>query len=160
MPTYHRLPSYFSKMVLFITLYWIFGFILVSSIFGYKYVLHVLLVSPVSAEPLSGLNVLVSSLLASILIFKWMSHKLASQPYPYFMLGFYVGNASVFLIIFLMGFLNNLIIWKFPEVLLMFLAPLVGLLTSYILGIIFLALLPAWLSAYILYKINHRFQAK
>lgn len=49
--------------------------------------------------------------------------------------------------------LNNYVVWKFPEFLLLFFAPFIELFISYLFGFAFLALIPSCLSAYILFKV-------
>ncbi|BCA96248.1 hypothetical protein TUM19329_26090 [Legionella antarctica] len=81
-----------------------------------------------------------------------MRKRLSLQPYPYFMLGLYIGNLSLLLIFILDAFIKNYITWQFPEFLLIFFAPFMELFLSYIFGFAFMALIPSLLSAYILFK--------
>lgn len=104
-------------------------------------------------KDLNGTLILFSSLIASILIIKLMRKRLSLQPYPYFILGFYIGNLSLLLMFLLDALLNNYVVWKFPEFLLMFFAPFIELFFSYLFGFAFMALIPSWLSAYILFKV-------
>lgn len=101
-----------------------------------------------------GAVVILSSFLASAFVILIMGKRLLEQPYPYFMLGFYVGNLSILLTFFIYFLLNNYMVWRFPEFLLIFSAPIIGLLLSYMLfGFAFLVLIPSCLSAYVLFKI-------
>lgn len=102
---------------------------------------------------LSGTIIILSSLIASILMIALMRKRLLLKPYPYFVLGFYIGNLSLLLMFLIQALLNNYIIWRFPEVLLMFFAPFIELFFSYLFGFAFMALIPSWLSAYILFKV-------
>ena len=69
------------------------------------------------------------------------------------MLGFYIGNLSLLLIFLLDALLNNYVVWKFPEFLLIFFAPFMELFLSYLFGFALLALIPSLVSAYILFKV-------
>ncbi|MFW3145170.1 hypothetical protein QPW88_15610, partial [Legionella pneumophila] len=77
--------------------------------------------------------------------------------YPYFIFGFYVGNLSLLVLFILDAFIRQLIIWKFPEFLLIFISPFVELLLSYLFfGFAFLTIIPALGSAFILYWVQKR----
>lgn len=121
-------------------------------IFGFADSLKIFKSSPMS-EDLNGAIILLSSLIACILVISLMKKRLSLQPYPYFMLGFYIGNLSLLLVFLLQALLNNYIIWKFPEFLFLFFAPFLELFFSYLFGFAFMALIPSWLSAYILFKV-------
>lgn len=121
-------------------------------IFGTHESLKILKKSPLSVD-FNGAIILFSSLLAGLLVILLMRKRLSLQPYPYFMLGFYVGNLTLLLISFTQALLNKFIIWKFPECLLLFFAPFMELFIDYLFGFAFLVLIPAWLSAYVLFKL-------
>ncbi len=104
-------------------------------------------------DDLNGTLILFSSLIACILVISLMRKRLSLQPYPYFMLGFYIGNLSLLLIFLIQALLNNYIIWEFPEFLLIFFAPFIELFFAYLFGFAFMALIPSWLSAYILFRV-------
>lgn len=147
------------QFTLFIIMYWFFGALFLILLFGFEDAVNILFASPFSNTPGSGVLILFSSLLSSILLFIRMKKKLLFLPYPYFMLGFYVGNVT-FLIMFLIdGFITEHNIWEFPKFLFMFLAPFAQLLVLYIFGFVFLSLLPAWFSAYIIYKLRNYLKA-
>jgi hypothetical protein len=120
--------------------------------FGFEGSLKILKSSPMNKD-LNGTLILFSSLIGSILIISLMRKRLLLQPYPYFMLGFYVGNSSLLLMFLLDALLNNYVIWKFPEFLLIFFGPFIELLLSYLFGFALIALIPSWISAYILFKV-------
>lgn len=137
---------------IYIACYCFFGVMVFVFMFGFANSLKILKSSPMS-EDISGVIVLFSSLIASVSVITLMRKRLSLQPYPYFMLGFYVGNLSLLLIFLIQALLNNYITWQFPEFLLMFFAPFLELLISYLFGFAFMALIPSWLSAYILFKV-------
>ncbi len=137
---------------IYIISYYCFGIMAFLFTFGLADSLKILKSSPVDKD-LNGTLILFSSLIASILIIKLMKKRLQLQPYPYFILGFYIGNLSLLLMFLLDAFLNNYVVWKFPEFLLIFIAPLMKLFFSYLFGFAFMALIPSWLSAYILFKV-------
>jgi len=120
--------------------------------FGFADSLKILKIPSVTKE-LSGTIILFSSLIASMFIIARMRKRLSSRPYPYFMLGFYIGNLSLLLMFLFNALFNNYVVWKFPEFLLIFIAPFMELFLSYLFGFAFIALIPSWLSAYILFKV-------
>ena len=120
--------------------------------FGFADSLKILKIPSVTKE-LSGTIILFSSLIASIFIIARMRKRLSSRPYPYFMLGFYIGNLSLLLMFLFNALFNNYVVWKFPEFLLIFIAPFMELFFSYLFGFAFIALISSWLSAYILFKV-------
>lgn len=55
------------------------------------------------------------------------------------------------------AFIRELIVWKFPEFLLVFISPFVELVLSYLFfGFAFLAIIPAVTSAFILYAVQRK----
>lgn len=137
---------------IYIISYYFFGIVVFLFAFGFADSLKILKSSPMAVD-LNGTTILLSSLIASILIISLMRKRLLLQPYPYFMLGFYIGNLSLLLIFLLDALLNNYVVWKFPEFLLIFFAPFMELFLSYLFGFALLALIPSWVSAYILFKV-------
>ncbi|MCE3043851.1 hypothetical protein [Legionella sp. 16cNR16C] len=137
---------------IYILSYFFFGIIVFLLTFGFADSFKILTTSPLSKD-INGTTILFSSLLASVWIIKLMRKRLSLQPYPYFILGFYIGNLSLLLMFLLDALLNNYVIWKFPEFLLIFFAPFIELFVSYLFGFAFLALIPSCLSAYILFKV-------
>lgn len=136
---------------IYLFFYYLFGTLVFLAIFGFANSVHILQTAPMSTN-LSGCTILLASLLASIIIISLMKKRLAAQPYPYFMLGFYIGNLSLLFMFLLDALLKNYVIWKFPEFLLIFVAPFMELFLSYLFAFAFMALIPSWLSAYILFK--------
>lgn len=136
----------------YIVLYCFFGIVVFLFIFGLAGSLKILK-SPPMTNSLNGTVILLSALIASILIILLMRKRLLQQPYSYFMLGFYIGNLSLLLMFLIQAVLSHYIIWKFPEFLLIFFAPLMELFFSYLFGFAFMALIPACLSSYILFKV-------
>ncbi|KTD09450.1 hypothetical protein [Legionella jamestowniensis] len=137
---------------IYITSYYFFGIVVFLLIFGFADSLKILKSSPMT-DDLNGTLILFSSLIACILVISLMRKRLSLQPYPYFMLGFYIGNLSLLLIFLIQALLNNYIIWEFPEFLLIFFAPFIELFFAYLFGFAFMALIPSWLSAYILFRV-------
>ncbi|WP_133131291.1 hypothetical protein [Legionella yabuuchiae] len=137
---------------IYITSYYFFGIVVFLFIFGFEESLKMLKISPMTVG-FSGPLIFFSSFIATIIVISLMRKRLSLQPYPYFMLGFYIGNLSLLLFFLIQALLNNFIIWKFPEFLLIFIAPFIELLLAYMFGFAFLALIPSWLSAYILFKV-------
>lgn len=132
--------------------YYCFGIMIFLLSFGLTGSLAILKASPVNIG-LNGSLILFSSLIATLVVINLMKKRLLLEPYPYFMLGFYIGNLSLLFMFLIDPFLNRYIIWQFPEFLLIFVAPFIELFFSYLFGFAFLALIPAWLSAYILFKV-------
>ncbi|RAP37848.1 hypothetical protein B1207_02325 [Legionella quinlivanii] len=137
---------------IYILSYFFFGVIVFLLIFGFADSFKILKSSPLSKD-INGTIILFSSLIASVLMIKLMRKRLSHQPYPYFLLGFYIGNLSLLLMFLLDALLNNYVVWKFPEFLLVFFAPFMELFISYLFGFAFLALIPSCLSAYILFRV-------
>ncbi|KTC76018.1 hypothetical protein Lbir_0087 [Legionella birminghamensis] len=145
MKTYKIIATY-------IISYYCFGAVVFLFIFGFADSLKILKSLPVSKD-FNGVLILFSSLTASVLMIKSMKKSLLLKPYPYFILGFYIGNLSLLLMFLLDAFLNHYVIWEFPEFLLIFFAPFMELFFSYLSGFAFMALIPSCLSAYILFKV-------
>jgi hypothetical protein len=137
---------------IYVISYYFFGMVVFLLIFGLADSFKILRSSPFTVD-LNGPIILFSSLIASIFVISFMRKRLLRQPYSYFMMGFYIGNLSLLLIFLIADLLNNSIIWKFPDFLLIFLEPFIELFFSYLFGIAFMALIPSWLSAYILFKV-------
>lgn len=143
----------YKLIIIYIISYYFFGIIAFLFAFGFADSLKILKSPPMMTQNLNGTLVLFSSLIASILIISLMRKRLLLQPYPYFMLGFYIGNLSLLLMFLLYNLLDNYVVWKFPEFLLIFFAPFMELFLSYLFGFAFIALIPSWISAYILFKV-------
>ncbi|KTD47983.1 hypothetical protein Lqui_2247 [Legionella quinlivanii] len=144
--------STYKVISIYILSYFLFGVIVFLLVFGFADSFKILKSSPLSND-INGTIILCSSLIASVLIIKLMRKRLSLQPYSYFILGFYIGNLSLLLMFLLDALLNNYVVWKFPEFLLLFFAPFIELFISYLFGFAFLALIPSCLSAYILFKV-------
>lgn len=139
---------------LYIILYWIFGSCFFLWVFGYDFAIELLCASPFSQW--SGAVILLSSGMASFILLNRRKNKLAAMTFSsYLRLGFYIGNLSL-LLMFLIDHLLYLVRhWKFPEALLIFIAPWIELFFSYlmiplIVGAL-LALIPACCSVLVLY---------
>ncbi|HDV6633016.1 TPA: hypothetical protein RJX14_001817 [Legionella pneumophila] len=145
----------FKLFILYQGIYWLFGIISCLLIFGYDDSVRMLFASPKS--DLSGALLFFSSFIATALLFVFKYKTFSDQPYPYFIFGLYVGNVSLLMLFILDDFIRGLIVWKFPEFLLVFISPFVELLLSYIFfGFAFLAIIPAVASALILYKVQRK----
>ncbi|MBA2655485.1 MAG: hypothetical protein H0U70_00680 [Tatlockia sp.] len=132
--------------------YFLFGILIFLLFFGWNDSLKILMQSPLESSFSGGL-IFVSALFGSILIIAKMKERLSVEPYPYFMMGFYVGNCSLLILFLLDALFRKFIILKFPELIAVLLSFLAELLFSYIIGWAFLALIPAWISAYLTYKL-------
>ncbi|WP_298626362.1 hypothetical protein [uncultured Legionella sp.] len=141
----------FKILIIYLGSYYFFGVMLFLFLFGFTASLGLLKSSPFNGD-FNGTVILLSAFLASLMVIALMKKRLLSLPYPYFMLGFYIGNVSLLIIFLLNGLLHGDVIWKFPEVFLVFLAPFMTLVLSYIAGFAFWALIPSLLSAYVLFK--------
>ncbi|KTD56816.1 hypothetical protein Lsan_2976 [Legionella santicrucis] len=139
----------FRLFALYLLIFWLLGSVLWLTVFGYKAAVSTLIASPYSM--LSGILIFLSSLIATAVLFAFKSKTLATLPYPYFILGFYIGNLSLLILFILDAFIRQLIVWKFPEFFLIFLAPFIELFFSYLFGFAFLTIIPAITSALILY---------
>lgn len=142
----------FKILIIYLGSYYFWGGMLFLFLFGFSASLDILKSSPFNGD-FNGTVILLSAFLASLMVIALMKKRLLSQPYPYLMLGFYIGNVSLLIMFLLNGLLHGDIIWKFPEVFLVFLAPFMALVLSYIAGFVFWALIPSLLSAYILFKV-------
>lgn len=141
----------YKLLIIYLISYYFFGVLLILFIFGFSPGLDILKASPFNRD-LNGTVILLSAFLASLIVIALMKKRLLSLPYPYLTLGFYIGNVSFLIMLFLNKFLHDDIIWKFPELFQVFLSPFMILILSYIFGFIFLALIPSLLGAYILFK--------
>lgn len=142
----------YKAMIIYLISYFFFGMMILIITFGFESTISMFYFSPIKPA-LNGIVIILSALLASLLVFKLMKNRLLNQPYPYFMLGFYIGNLSLLFIFINDAILNNEIIWKFPDILMILFAPFLELLMSYVFGFALMALIPALLSAYILFKV-------
>ncbi|AUH73602.1 hypothetical protein [Legionella sainthelensi] len=143
----------FRLFALYLLIFWLLGSMLWLIIFGYREAVSTL-IAPYSM--LSGTLVFLSTFLATAVLFVFKSQTLADLPYPYFILGFHIGNLSLLILFILDAFIRQLIVWKFPEFFLIFLAPFIELFFSYLFGFAFLAIIPAIASAFILYWTRKR----
>ncbi|KTC91758.1 hypothetical protein [Legionella cincinnatiensis] len=139
----------FRLFALYLLIFWLLGSVLWLIIFGYREAISTLIALPYSM--LSGVLIFLSTFIATALLFAFKSKTLAVLPYPYFILGFQIGNLSLLILFILDAFIRQLIIWKFPEFFLIFLAPFIELFFSYLFGFAFLAIIPAITSALVLY---------
>ncbi|HAT1868001.1 TPA: hypothetical protein JAZ42_09445 [Legionella pneumophila] len=141
--------------IIYLLSYWLLSIISCLFAFGYDDSLRMLLASPKS--DLSGALLFLSSFIAAALLFVFRYKTFSDQPYPYFIFGFYVGNVSLLMLFILDAFIRELIVWKFPEFLLVFISPFVELVLSYLFfGFAFLAIIPAVTSAFILYAVQKK----
>ncbi|HAT1773524.1 TPA: hypothetical protein I8034_002936 [Legionella pneumophila] len=141
--------------IIYLVCYWLLGSIFWLIVFGYDDSISTLFASPKST--LSGTLIFLSTFIATALLFVFKRKTFADQLYPYFIFGFYVGNLSLLVLFILDAFIRQLIIWKFPEFLLIFISPFVELLLSYLFfGFAFLTIIPALGSAFILYWVQKR----
>ncbi|WP_115711494.1 hypothetical protein [Legionella sainthelensi] len=143
----------FRLFALYLLIFWLLGSVLWLIIFGYREAVSTLF-APYSM--LSGTLIFLSTFIAAALLFVFKSQTLADLPYPYFILGFHIGNLSLLILFILDAFIRQLIVWKFPEFFLIFLAPFIELFFSYLFGFAFLAIIPAIASAFILYWTRKR----
>lgn len=144
----------FRLFALYLLIFWLLGSVLWLIIFGYREAVSTLIAPPYSM--LSGILIFLSTLIATALLFVFKSQTLAELPYPYFILGFHIGNLSLLILFMLDAFIRQLIVWRFPEFFLIFLAPFIELFFSYLFGFAFLAIIPAIASAFILYWTQKR----
>ncbi len=144
--------NFLTILSIYLFSYYFFGTLFFLFIFGYEASWDILISSPLK-EDLNGTIILLSSFLASLIVIALLKKRLLALPYPYLMLGFYIGNLSLLILFFLNGLLHQNIIWKFPEFLFAFSAPFLALILCYITGFVFWALIPSLLSAYILFKV-------
>ena len=145
-------------MLAYQLLFWLLAIFCCFIFFGYSDGLSILLASPTSS--LSGILMIPSSLLATILLFRLRNNLSQIYPYPYLIFGFYVGNLSILIQFLIAAGINHDIHWQFPDILFIFIGPFAGLLASYIFGFAFLIIIPSVLSGLILYWFNKRFYFK
>ncbi|HAT8178338.1 TPA: hypothetical protein JA361_02440 [Legionella pneumophila] len=141
--------------LIYLLSYWLLSIISCLIVLGYDNSLRMQLASPKS--DLSGALLFFSSFIAAALLFVFRYKTFSAQPYPYFIFGFYVGNVWLLMLFILDIFIRELIVWKFPEFLLVFISLFVELLLSYIFfGFAFLAIIPTVASALILYAAQRK----
>jgi uncharacterized membrane protein (UPF0182 family) len=145
----------------FFVFYWVAGTLILFAVFGVKESYKILMASP--TKDLSGFTIILAAGLATFGVMFYKENSLLQLPYPYFISGVYIGNFSLLLLFLLDALFRNEVVWRFPDVFLIFLAPFLELLMAYLFGFAFLALIPAMFSAFILYwlrpkgskRINH-----
>ncbi len=116
----------------YISVYWFLGALCWVTVFGFHHAMVAL-----SAPPnvfFSARLVGPATLVATILALYFKKEVLSNRPYDYFIFGFYVGNLSLIIMFVADAFLRKLIIWKFPEFLLLFFAPFLELFFAYLFG--------------------------
>ncbi|QBR83523.1 hypothetical protein E3983_03610 [Legionella israelensis] len=139
------------RFFLFLSIYWFLGSLLFLFVFGRQFSFDTLMGNPLTSS-FNGTHIYLSSLLATIILFLIYKNKLAKQPYPYFMFGFYIGNLSLVILFVIDAILHNNLLWQWPYFLQILYVPFLQLIVAYIFAFPFLSLLPAWGAAYCLYK--------
>lgn len=132
---------------LFFLAYFLTATLLLFLVFGVRESYTILLTPP--SLQLSGISIISSALLATVIIIFCKYKSLELLPYPYFISGVHIGNLSLYIYFLCDACAQNLI--HFKQIYFVLLGPLMELLMAYVFGFAFLALIPSIGSAFILY---------